>query len=94
MLVADFAHQRDHQCPRSGLIAVFAQVDALPYPEGQRPVAHWDGNASAQHGGLDVSGHVVGAFDGVDKRLVLGDHAVEAGFEVGADVRIGVLVDG
>jgi len=94
MLFADPAHQRDDQRPRSGLIAVFAQVDALPDPEGQRPVAHRNRDARAQHRGFDVSGHVVGAFDGVDEGLVFGDHAIEAGFKIRANIGIGVFVDG
>ena len=46
-------------------VAVLAQVDPLPGPEREAPVAHRQGERRPEQRGLDVRGHVVGALDRV-----------------------------
>lgn len=73
---------------------MFAQIDSLPSPQLQSSVADGDGNAGAQQRRFDMGRHVVGAFDGVNQWLVLGNHSVKDRFKVGSNVRVCVLVDG
>ena len=73
---------------------MFPNVNALPGAEGHSPLADGDGEVDGGKGGADVGGHVVVAFGGVDEHAVpIGDEAGEEGFEVAADVRVGVFLD-
>lgn len=41
-----------------------------------------------------MGGHVIGTLDRVHERLILGHDPIEARFEIGSHIRIGILVDG
>lgn len=83
-----------HHCPRVRGGAVFPQINALPGAEGEVAAHDGDGDAGGGQCGLDVRGHVVGAFAGVGvERVVLGDEAAEPGFEVAFRAGVGVLLD-
>src|SRR4051794_38260418 len=89
------ALQCQQQLARPAVIAVLAQVDALPGPQGEATVADREGERWPEEGGLDVRGHVVGALERVGEGgRAVGDGLAEPGLEVAADVRRGVLVQG
>lgn len=58
-------------------IAVFKQINALPRTQRQLPVHHGDRQVGGQQRGLDMGGHVVGAFVGMCQ---IGHRRVRAGW--------------
>ncbi len=84
---------RRQQAAAGRAIAVLAEVDPLPGAEREAAVGDRQRERRAEHRGLDVGGHVVGALVGVGPvRRVLGDGLVEVGLEVAPHVGRGVLV--
>lgn len=88
-----FSLESQDQGSWGSIVAVFAQVDSLPGSQGQRSGRHGDQQAGSEHGAFDVRGHIVGAFDGVDKGLVFRDQAIQGRFHIDANIRVGVFVD-
>lgn len=79
----------------SAAIAELAEVYALPGTEEKLPITHGDRQIRPHQSRLDMSGHVVGSFDGVDiVGIAFGNELVENRPKVMADVRVGVLVQG
>ncbi len=73
--------------------AVLEQIDRLPCAEGWRAVLDRDRQAGLGQGGLDVGGHVVGAFGVMTVAAGLGGDPAEEVEQIGADIRIGVFLD-
>jgi len=85
---------RQHERPPPAVVAVLVEVDPLPRPESQFAVADGNRKTRVEKRCLDVSRHVVGAFDRmVVVGLVLRHHLVEMILHIGAYVRTGVFVD-
>ena len=79
----------------TAVVAVLAEVDALPRAQRQAPAHHRQHQRRAQQRGLDVGGHVVVALERVGPvGSAVGDRLVKPGGEVPADVGRGVLVEG
>ncbi len=73
---------------------MFPDVNALPGAECHAALADWNREVHGGEGGAYVSGHVVVAFGGVHEHAVaVGNEAGEEGFEIAADVRVGVFLD-
>lgn len=84
-----------HKLARPASVAVFPDVDALPSPEGEAAGVDGDGEGGGGEGGLDVGGHVVGAFGGVGvERIAFRHEAIEPRFKVASGRRVGVLLYG
>ncbi len=56
------------QLARATLIAMLAQINALPRPQYQVPIGYGNQLAGTQHRSLDVRWHIVGAFDRMHQR--------------------------
>jgi len=75
-------------------MAMFPDINALPGAEHHAAIADGNGEVDGGEGGADVGRHIVIAFGGMDEHAVaVGDEAGEEGFEVAADVGIGVFLD-
>src|SRR5262249_44948051 len=75
--------------------AMLEQVDALPGSERHPAAAHRYGKLGQGESRPDVSGHIVGAFDGVAvKGIILRHPPAEEGVEGMHDVRVGIFLDG
>ena len=89
-----FPNNRYNQFPGTTVIAVLAEVDALPSAEIQAPVSNGNGQTDTAQRGLGVSRHVIGSFQGVlVLRAVLRNQTVENGFHIYTNIRVGVLID-
>src|SRR5215467_467549 len=73
--------------------AVFGQINALPTTESECPGLNRNVNRSAGQHGLHMSRHVVRTFGIVNPSGIGWRQAVECGGEIGAHVRVGVLLD-
>jgi len=83
----------NNDLPAAAVVAVFAEVDALPGTEVEAAVRDGDAQRRPEQDALDVRGHVVVSFVGVDVvGLVVGDVGEEA-LHVRSDGRVGVFVD-
>lgn len=79
----------------AAIVAEFAQVDALPGTEIQFPVRDGNGQAHSEQRAFGMGRHIVPAFhDMFIIRLVFLDDVVHDLVQVGAHIRIGILVDG
>ena len=77
------------------MVAVLAEVDALPGAEGGAAAGQRQGQRGAEQGRLDVGGHVVVPLQGVGPvRSPFRHRLVEPGLEVVAHFRRGVLAQG
>ena len=86
--------QREDERTRAAVVAVLAEVDALPGADREAAAGDRQRERRAEQRRLDVGGHVVGALDRVGPvARVLGDGLVEVGLEVVAHVGRGVLVE-
>ncbi len=72
--------------------AVFGEVNALPTPKLKRTISNRNVKRNAGHHGLHVSRHVVGSFSVVNPAGVGWRKAVKRRAEIGANVRIGILL--
>jgi hypothetical protein len=89
-----FAKEVERYFAGVGVGAVFPEVEALPGAEGHFAVVHGDGEVDGGQRGADVGGHIVIAFGGVDEEgIAIANEAGEEGFEVAADVGVGVFLD-
>src|SRR4051794_41663967 len=80
------ALEREQQRPRAAVVAVLAQVDALPGAQGEAAVADRQRERGTEERGLDVGGHVVGALERVGEVPgAVGHGLAESGLEVAAD---------
>src|SRR5258708_31246945 len=73
--------------------AVFGEVNALPAPKLKRTISNRNVKRNAGHHRLHMSRHVVGSFSVVSPAGVGWRKAVQRSAEIGADVRIGILLD-
>src|SRR5215470_16633260 len=71
---------------------VFGNVNALPAPKLKRTISNRNVKRNAGHHGLHMSRHVVGSFHVVNPAGVGWRKAVKRRAEIGADVRIGILL--
>lgn len=84
-----------HKLAGAAPASVFPDVDALPGAEGEAAGVDGDGEGGGGEGGLDVGGHVVGAFGGVGvERIAFRHEAIEPGFEIAPRRWVGVLLNG
>jgi hypothetical protein len=75
-------------------LTMFPQVNALPRAERQPPAAQRQAEVHGRECGADVRWHVVRAFEGMsEQRIAVGHEALEKAFEIGAHVRVGVLLN-
>ncbi|KAJ3353311.1 hypothetical protein HDU83_006991 [Entophlyctis luteolus] len=72
----------DHQVAAAAGVPVLAQPDALPGAQRKPAARDRDGHGRAHQAGLDVRGHVVGAFVRVHVGGLFGDQAIPAGWVV------------
>lgn len=87
--------RREDEAAAGNVVAVFAEVNALPGAHVEPPPGDGNGHAAAQHRSLQVGRHVVGPFVVVAVvRGVFGHHAVEVALKVLPHGGVGVLVDG
>ncbi len=86
--------QGDDQAPGSGMIPMFAQINALPCAQVQPPVTDGNRKRAADEQTLDVSGHVIRALVGVPVvgHVGRGQMPAEVRFQVRPHRRIGILV--
>lgn len=87
------APQGEYHPSLAAVVAVLAQIDALPRAEAQPAAGNGDQQAAAQQRRLDVGRHVVGPFDRVLVRELFRHDGRQAGLEVHGHVGVGVLVD-
>ena len=81
--------------PGGGMIAKFAEVDALPRAEIEAMAGDGDGKRRADDRGLGMGRHVVVSFHRVQIiRLTLLHQAVEYAFHVDTHVGVGIFIDG
>ena len=74
--------------------AVLEQIDALPSTERHFSPRHRNRKLHLGERGAEVGGHVIWSLDLVDVAAgCLGRDPVEEGFQVGPQVRVGVLLD-
>src|SRR6476646_5112231 len=73
---------------------VLPEMDPLPGAEREPAMAERDRELGRREGGAHVGRHVVGAFVAMAKeRVAVGNEAREEAVEIGANVRVGVLLD-
>ena len=76
------------------MIAVFAEIDALPCAQIEAPAGDGNGEADSTDGRLGMGGHVVGPLQRVLVFRTVGGHqTVEDGLHIGAHVGVAVLID-
>ncbi len=84
-----------HELARPASVAVLPDIDALPGPECEAAGIDGDGESGGGEGGLDVGGHVVGAFGGVGvERIAFRHETIEPRFKISSGRRVGVLLNG
>ena len=67
-----------HYFSGARMIAVLAQIHALPGSQGQLAIADRNGKATAQNRAFQMGGHIVGAFAGMEViGRILRAHLVE-----------------
>ena len=81
------------QRPSAAVVPVLAKVDSLPSPQGQSTFFDGHEQTAAEHARLHVCGHIVGAFNGMDERLVFRYDAIQYGLHIDSNVGIRVLID-
>lgn len=87
-------HDRGDDPSRAAVTAKFAEVDALPCTQTEAAPCDGDREEGSRERRFGVGRHVVVPFERVDViGFAFGDESVEYGFQIGADVRIGVLVE-
>jgi hypothetical protein len=93
--VSRLAPRGGDQRARAAVVAVLAEVDALPGAERETAVADRQRQGRPQQRRLDVGGHVVVALESVGPvRGPFGNRAIEPGLEVMPHFRRGVLAQG
>ena len=90
-LLADEVH---HHFPRMRHVPVFPKINALPRAEREVASAKRDTEIHGRKRGADVRRHVVRAFAGVlEERVAIRHEAFEETFEIGAHIRVGILLN-
>src|SRR5690606_1375388 len=91
---ASLALHGGHYGARAAMVAMLAQVNALPCAETKPAIADGNAQAGPEQAGLQVRGQVVAAFISVPViRFVFGHRVVEITLEIGPHGGIGVFVD-
>ena len=89
-----FAYDCHYQLPGTTIIAVLAEVDALPSAKIQTAIGDGDGDADTTQCRFCMSRHIVSTFQGVlILWTILRNQSVEDGFHIDANIRVAVLVD-
>ncbi len=92
---ASIAVDGQYKAPGAAVVPMFAQINALPGTQIGPTATDREGNGRAQERGFDVCRHIVRSFVRVNVvGRIFRYHFIEMTFEIGADARIGILIDG
>src|SRR5207248_1385695 len=86
------ADQMQHQLARMGGSAVLEQINALPRAEHRLASLHRNAELCLGQCRLDMRRHVIGSLILMPVAGILRRQTLEEGFEVGADIWIGILL--
>ena len=89
-----FAHDCYYEIPSTAVVAVFAEVDALPSAHIQTAVRDGDSQTHAAQCRFGMRRHIVGTL----QRMfilwsILRDKAIENSLHIHANIRISILID-
>lgn len=75
-----------------GSAAVFEEEATLPCTKEEVALLEGNGLGGAGEGHADMTGHIIGSFEGVGEvAVVFGDHAIEELFEIMACAGVGIF---
>ena len=92
--VALFPVERDNQRAAAAVVAVFAQVDALPGADVQASIGDGDRQAVSEQAAFQVRGHVVATFIRMAVvRFILRHQAIKETLEILPHRGVGILIN-